>query len=110
MRAPKISQYPKVVLIGPAKIPYQIKFVRNKKWLGDCSAGKQRIRLVLPQSLDELLMTFLHEVLHAIEFESGKRVKHKNIYRFEEGLYWLLKSNVHSLFFKTGLDKRSGKK
>jgi hypothetical protein len=98
MKAPKPSEYPKVVRIGQAEIPYKIKFVNKPRstWLGKCSYEKRTIWLNKNQTREALFMAYLHELCHAIEFESGDRIPHKIIYRFESGLYSFIKNNLVS--------------
>lgn len=100
MRAPKRSEYPKNIKVGFAQVPYKIRFVSDKKWLGKCSYNRRTIWLNSKQPDRNLFTTFLHELLHAIEFETGTRIKHKIIYRFEEGLYSFLTNNLATLRFK----------
>lgn len=97
VKAPAASQYPRQILIGAAQIPYSIVFIKDKSWLGKCSLKKRTIWLNAKQPRTHLFMTFLHELLHAIEFESGMKIKHQRIYEFEDGLYNFFINNV-SLF------------
>ena len=92
---------PKVVLIGQARVKYKVVMVKDKKWAGKCSSKKRKIYLCkeLNRSNEELLSTFIHELLHAIEFESHIPVKHRVIYQFEAGLLqFMLNNNACMLF------------
>lgn len=86
---------PQEIYIGPHKVPYRIKLVDRPraKFLGKCSYKKQTIWLNTNQTVDALMSCYIHEVLHAMEFESGGRIKHEIIYRFESELYWFIKNN-----------------
>ena len=99
MRAPNVASYPKYIAVGPAEIRYKIVFVTGKKWLGMCSLKKRTIWLNKKQPRTHLFMTFLHELIHAIEFESGRKIKHKIVYELEEGLYNFFINNVSSFSF-----------
>jgi len=96
MKAPSIKDYPKKVCIGPARVPYKVRFVDvpRSKFLGQCSFKRQTIKLNKNQNREALFMTYLHELLHAMEFESGNRVPHKIIYRFESQLYFFIMNNL----------------
>jgi hypothetical protein len=94
------KDYPVSIKIGPLGVDYKIEFVNDKKWFGKCSQKKQTIWLNSKLKKPQLFMTFIHEVLHAIEFELGLKVKHKTIYGFEDGLYNFLLDNASEFKLK----------
>lgn len=99
MKAP--FAFPPHISIGPSETKYNLKFVYipRAKFLGKCSFKKQLITINANQNPEAIFMTFIHEVLHAIEFETGDRMPHKHIYRFEQGLYFLFKNNISQFTF-----------
>jgi hypothetical protein len=66
----------------------------GQKLYGLCCSGEKKIwvRKSLPQ--DELLATFWHEVLHAIDFEHGiEGLTHEVIYNLEQPLSCFFQDN-----------------
>jgi hypothetical protein len=95
MQLPQVRKYPREIRIKDET--YQVKFVRKIKGerstLGECDPSTHVIRIKLGQSLSETFATFIHEVLHAIEFEYEIKISHKAIYQFERGIADLLLAN-----------------
>lgn len=81
MRLPRHSQYPKEVLVNGET--YRVKFVRriqnDSTLLGLCCSGTKTIWIKKGQNAMERLKTFVHEVLHAFEFEYDIKIPHKLI-------------------------------
>jgi hypothetical protein len=99
MQLPQIRKYPREVRVKDET--YQVKFVRKIKGerstLGECDPESRTIRIKLGQSLAETFATFIHEVLHAIEFEYEIKISHRAIYLYEKGIADLLLANVFDL-------------
>lgn len=100
MRLPPRSEYPKEITIpckdGGTQI-YSIRWVKKfkeKTTLAECDPGSYEIRIKIGQTKAELFQCFIHEVLHAIEFEFPIDLSHRNIYKLEEALFQLLRLNV----------------
>lgn len=100
MKVPSKKQYPDYVIVGPNKAAYSIEFVKGQQWLGKCTYEEKLIQLSSWTSNSVTFSTFIHELLHAIEFESGGSIKHKVIYRIEEGLYAFFLNNLSQFGFK----------
>lgn len=100
MRLPRKSEYPKELDI-PCKDgtiqTYEIKWARKFKdrmQMAECDPGAHEITIKLGQTPTETFRCFIHEILHAIEFEMHIDIKHSMIYKLEEALFHLLKLNV----------------
>lgn len=100
MKPPKISDYPKEVIIKGTTyrikfIPYQKRPDKNgKRDLGYCDGAEQVIEIMRGQGREETLKTFLHEVFHAFEEEYGFTMNHRLIHRLEEPLFCFLLENL----------------
>lgn len=87
---PKQRVYPKEIVVGGAV--YRVKFVRKIPGIefdglaGVACPSSKIIYIVLGQTPEERFSTFWHEVLHAIEFETEKKIPHKTIYALEAHL------------------------
>ena len=87
---PKQRDYPKQIVVSD--VIYSVKFCRKIPGLEDmdlagvCCPASKTIYIVLGQAAEERFSTFWHEVLHAIEFETGKTIPHKIVYAFEKDL------------------------
>lgn len=87
----KPKDYPKLVRVGDED--YRVCFARKLKNgdLGYCDSDMKLITISRDQDPDEMLATFLHEVLHAFEFESGLELGHPRINKLEYLLVSVLK-------------------
>jgi hypothetical protein len=72
---------------------YRIKFKKGMKCLGLTDAGDKTITMRSDMSPRELFATFIHELLHAMQFEHGIKIKHKSIYKYEKAIVDLLLDN-----------------
>jgi hypothetical protein len=83
---PRTRKYPKVVIVRD--MPWRVKFVRNcpgsRTDLGLCCPSQQTIYIKLKQKPKETFMTFIHELLHAFEFEYDFNIPHKAIEQLEK--------------------------
>jgi hypothetical protein len=91
MNIPHPKHYPKKIYF--ASECYKIKFLKSLKDYGETDSGKKEIRLKYGMSSRETFMTFLHELLHVIEFETPLKIKHKDIYMLEKAIFELLFDN-----------------
>lgn len=95
MKHPHISRYPREIRIGDDV--YKVKFVTrigpSRKILGLCDPANHTIRIRTGQSPEETLKTFIHEILHAIEFSREVKLSHELVYQLEQCLYDVLVDN-----------------
>jgi hypothetical protein len=95
MKIPAANEYPKEIKIGDEV--YQIKFVNKvfgeARTAGMCDPEKRIIHIKRGQSLTETFNTFVHEVLHAFEFEYNIRISHRAVYKLERAISDLLMCN-----------------
>lgn len=91
MNLPNQKQYPKEVFLRDIK--YKILFVKGLKDIGQTDPNKRVIRIRAGMSKNETFKTFIHEILHFLEFEHPVNLKHKIIYQLEEAIFALLSDN-----------------
>lgn len=91
MKLPRPSKYPKKVYLKGAT--YKIKFVKGLEDLGHTDSGKNIICIRAGMSTNETFRTFIHELLHVLEFEWPIPLKHKTVYKLEEAIFSLLLDN-----------------
>jgi len=91
MRIPSQDQYPKKVYLRDEV--YKVKFVKGLKNIGETDPQKKRILIRAGMSRNETFRTFIHELLHFMEFEWPVKIKHKTVYKLEKALYHLLQDN-----------------
>ena len=86
MRIPKQSDYPKELVIG--ENVWRVKFRRKMDpgLLGLCDPSTYTISIAQKQNPMQTLYTFVHEVLHAIEFENDCIIGEKAVLVFEKGI------------------------
>jgi hypothetical protein len=60
---------------------------------GECCEQTRQIRILSGQSDDETMKTFIHEVLHCLEFEYDIELPHKAINQLESAILKVLKLN-----------------
>ncbi len=89
MKLPAAKDYPKELHFNEET--YRIKFVprvpgcsKSDKGLCDGSTNTIYIRKSLDKS--SMFRTFIHEVLHAMEFEYEMKVDHKIIHQLEKAI------------------------
>ena len=79
-----------------AKQSYQVVYVDqfdDRNQLGECDFDGKLIVLKRNLSKAKANKIFLHELMHAIEYECGIQIPHKSIYELEDALYKLLRLN-----------------
>lgn len=91
MNLPEQRKYPKKIYFG--KEVYTIKFVKKLDCFGDTDSVKKLIRIKKGISKRETFQTFIHELLHVIEFEAPIKIKHSMIYELEKAIFELLFDN-----------------
>lgn len=88
MKLPSKRQYPRKLLINDQE--YTVKFVRkipkDKETVGWCDPSEHEICIKTGQSVSETFATFVHETLHAIEFEYGLKIEHALVYKLEKAI------------------------
>jgi hypothetical protein len=78
------------------KVSYEIVWVESFEddtTVGECRFDARQIAIKTGLSKRETIKTFIHEVLHAIEFERGIKIQHKAIYQLEDAVFYLLFHN-----------------
>lgn len=88
---PHIRNYPKKVHLKGET--YRLVFVKNLENIGEIDSGKKVIRIRAGMSRHETFRTFIHEVLHFIEFEWPIDIPHKTVYKLEEAIFSFLLDN-----------------
>lgn len=95
MKLPKIKDYPKKLLIGEEY--YAIRFVKsleNSDEVGECCPQDRVIRIKRKIGRQDTFKTFIHEVIHAFEFEYELKISHALVYQLEEAIYSFLIENT----------------
>lgn len=91
---PGVRDYPKEINFG--EVSYKVRFVRPQTIpgsAGECDPSLHEIRISLGLGRKETLKTFIHEVLHVLEFEHPVCIEHKLIYKLEDAVFSFLISN-----------------
>ena len=91
MKLPKASAYPKKIYF--ANECYKIKFKKGLDCYGTTNAHKRLITIKSGMSRRSTLATFIHELLHMIEFEAPLKLKHKMIYKLERAIVEIMIDN-----------------
>lgn len=96
---PTPIDYPKEIVVGVAK--YQIRWCRriptkNKRDVGLCDGTNKIIYLKAGYSHAETWSTFMHELIHAFEFEYGMELDHKHVYKLEAAITDFIVANALS--------------
>ena len=89
------SQYPNSMLVGDSV--WAVKLVRKieqSSAYGACDPQVKTIYLEMAQSRKEMMSTFLHELIHAIEIEYGLTIRHKLVGNLEVAFLNLLAENA----------------
>ncbi len=91
MQIPRKRDYPKVIYLRDDV--YRVVFVKNLKPIGQTDATKKVIRIRAGLSRNETFRTFIHELLHVLEFSWPLKIKHKTVYKLEKALFQLFIDN-----------------
>lgn len=103
MKLLRMAQYPREIRIpcrdGGTQV-YAVRWVSKKSrklpkdTIAHCHPGDYVIRIKRGLGRAETFKSFIHEVLHAIEFEYPIKIKHKVIYELEDAIFRLLQLNI----------------
>lgn len=95
MRLPGRQAYPKTIIIKGKewKIEFVKKIGKVASDVGECDASVKVIRIKIGQSKKETFLTFIHELLHAIEDAYRFDLKHKHVYLLERAIGDVLLKN-----------------
>lgn len=87
------KDYPKSLTVKGET--YEVKFANKlgKDILAYCDPCEREIKIKNGQTKEETLKCFIHEVLHALEFEHHIKIKHKTVYQLEEAIFRFLRDN-----------------
>lgn len=88
------SQYPTSLKVKDEE--YRVAFVADiagDNTVGQCDPGNRVIHIENGQSREEMLKTFIHETLHALEFEYDIKISHKAIYKLEIAIFNFIRDN-----------------
>lgn len=103
MRIPKKSQYPTKIKVN--KAIYTVVFVDNIEGglstLGLCDPNTKVIFIRNKLKPKDTLKVFIHEVLHALEFEFELKIEHNLIYNLMDPLFLLFYDNLKGDLFKS---------
>lgn len=87
MKIPSAKEYPKTLKINNAI--YSIKFRKRMPTSGVsglCDGTNKVIYIAANNIQSEIFKTFIHEVLHAMEFEYRIKIEHEAIHQFEDAI------------------------
>jgi hypothetical protein len=84
MTFPKVTHYPKELNVKGET--YAVVFRRKLDCLGKCDPEKRTIYIKTGLGPKETFRTFVHEVLHALEFEYELKIKHSLVYELEAAI------------------------
>lgn len=90
------KDFPKCVYLAE-DVCYQIKFKRGlqaKGYMGVCCFDIKEIWISTGLTCQERLETFWHEISHALDFEYGIKLTHKQVYALEKPLSDLFQKNA----------------
>lgn len=79
-----------------AKVAYPVRMVdrfSDTDTLGECSQEPREIRIRSDLSPRLTLITFIHEVLHAMQFEYGIKIPHASVNQLDSAIEACLRLN-----------------
>lgn len=85
---------------------YAIEFIDGFHLAGECSNGKQRIKIESGNASSYERDTVLHEILHAIDYNMQSKMNERQVATMASGLLAVLQENpslVEYLLDKSGL-------
>jgi hypothetical protein len=97
MKLPGVRDYPNWIIVN--NDPWDLKFTKKspddlEDTLGLCHPGEKCLYIKLGQSRREILETFIHELLHAMEDEYEFNIPHKVVGELEKPLADFLIQNA----------------
>lgn len=78
------------------KCEYELVFVSSFKdadTMGECRFDFKQIAIKKGLTKRARVKTIIHEILHAIAYERGINLPHNSIYKLEDAILYLVKSN-----------------
>ncbi len=94
MRFPRVNQYPREVSVAGETYKVRFKKYLGKDTCGLCDASTKTISIKTGLEPKDRFATFLHELIHAIEFEHELPIKHKLVYGLEIAIVEFLVANM----------------
>lgn len=91
VKLPRQCKYPKSIYFKNEQ--YEVQFKTKLGCYGKTDGTRKKITIKKAMSERETLSTFIHELLHVIEFETPIKLKHKTIYKLEQSIMELLLDN-----------------
>ena len=105
MKLPDMGRYPNLFFVRDQKLNkhnWRLKFEKSfdnkyqspgKTLLGLCHYPDRDVEILRTRSRRQLARIFIHEFLHAIEFERGIKIPHSIIEHLEEGIFYFIVDN-----------------
>lgn len=92
IKLPSQKDYPKKIYIQA--VCYRVIFKKNFAHFGETDGDRKVITIKAGLKPRAMLTTFIHELLHVIEFERpSTNLKHSQVYALEESIMELLLDN-----------------
>lgn len=66
---------------------------KDEKTLGECRYDQKQIAIKIGLSERQTTKTFLHEICHAIFYERDLKIRHKDVYKLEQAIYYMVFHN-----------------
>lgn len=94
MKLPPPSKYPKSMVINEEDWRIQfVKVIEKDPTICGMAYPERIIKIKKGMSRSETMSTFIHELIHACEFEGDFDIPHKLVYRLEKLIVDLLMVN-----------------
>lgn len=105
------KRLPNRVKVGDSvySISYVDKIDKDDTLFGICHLWKKKIKICKRQPLDQIHSTLLHEILHAVAFEFGFKLKERKVRQLEGGLVKMFRKNGWNIG-KDQTEAQAGKK
>lgn len=87
---PKVKDYPKKIRLNGDV--WTVKFVEMKD-AGETDPNTYEIKICKGMTKKETFKTFIHELLHVIEFTEDLPIPHKLVYKLEDAIFDLWDQN-----------------
>ena len=88
MKLPSKTAYPRHLIIGDSE--WTVKFCRiilgDERLLGLCDPGDNSLKIRMKQDKMQTLLTFIHEVLHALENEYDFHLGEEKVLKLEKAI------------------------
>lgn len=94
MKLPTKRRYPKTLIIkGEEWRIAWVDRIEGADVLGLCDPSNRIIYIKNKQSAKQTFLTYLHEVLHALEMEYDISISHRAVYKLEVAIHSFLMDN-----------------